>query len=657
MVSNGDIIRQPAPDARSTSRLGQYLTWLENERGLHFDDYESLWQWSVDDLDGFWDSLWDHFDVDAEGKRGPVLGRREMPGAEWFPESTINFGGEIIRKLEARPDALAFISVSQTRETTQMTNAELLDLIARVRRGLIELGVGRGDRVVAIMPNIPETAAAWFACASLGAIWASCAPEFGPQAVIDRFGQLDPTVLLTVDGYHFGDRDIDIRDRVAAVREAIPTIEHTVALDYNGRAVANSTPWATFTAELGDLAAVPLPFAHPLCVLFSSGTTGLPKAIVHGHGGLTLEISKNCALSWDIGPGDRLMFFSTTAWMMWNGTVAALLVGATVITIDGNPMYPDLEAQWRIAAETGTTVLGLGPAYIMGCAKAGLEPTEAFDLSSVRLLVSGGAPMPAEGHVWLDDRFGADAPMILGSGGTDVCTGIVQGNLLVPVYAGEMSARMLGVAVAAYDDDGNEVVGELGEMVITQPMPSMPVAFWGDDDMRRLRSTYFEHYPGVMRFGDWIRFTEHGSSLITGRSDATLNRGGVRIGTAEIYRVVEQRPDVESALIVHLEDDSGGMGELVMFVVPIGRPVDDAFRADLVSQIRTELSPRHGPNTIVEVSDIPLNMTRKKLELPVKKIMRGADPGSVVSRQAMVNPDALDEYIEIARSRTAGSLR
>jgi acetoacetyl-CoA synthetase len=653
-VDDGDVIWEPAPDARSTSRIGAYMDWLASTKGLSFTNYQELWQWSVDDLDGFWGSVWEYFELHSDTPFTAVLASREMPGASWFPGATVNYSGELFRRwADQSPSEVAIVGVSQTRPTVEYTIGDLGDAVGRIRVGLQRLGVSAGDRVVAYMPNIPETAAAFIACASLGAIWASAAPEFGPQAVIDRFGQLEPVVLLTIDGYRYGDKDIDISERVATVRAAIPTIVHTVALSYNGRVLPDAVDWATFTAERAELEAVAVPFDHPLCVLFSSGTTGLPKAIVHGHGGIVIETLKNHVFSWDLGPGDRLMWFSTTAWMMWNALVSTLLTGASIVCIDGNPMYPDLTAQWRIAEATRPTMMGLGPAFIMSCAKQGLTPSAEFDLSSIRSFAAAGSPLPTEGFVWLDEQFGDQAPLNIGSGGTDLCTGIVQGAPILPVYAGEMSAKCLGVAAYAFDANGESVIGELGELVITKPMPTMPVKFWGDDDnMTRYRATYYEQYPGVMRFGDWVKFTERGSSIITGRSDATLNRSGVRIGTAEIYRIVEQHGTVNDSLVVHVEDPDGGVGELVLFVaLAEGRPLDEGLRNELAVAIRSALSPRHVPDTMVAVRGVPRNLTGKKLELPVKKILQGADPASVVSLEAMADSSTLDDYIAFAASR------
>jgi acetoacetyl-CoA synthetase len=653
MIADGDIIREPTAEVIDKAKLTAYMGWLKAERGLPFASYYDLWQWSVDDIDAFWRSIWDYFGVASSTPVGATLGRREMPGAQWFPGTNVNYVGEYLRAAAGRDNDLAVIGESQTREQVTYAYAQLNDLIGRVRAGLVRLGVQKGDRVVAYMPNIPEVVAAFFAVASLGAIWASAAPEFGPQAVIDRFAQLEPKVILTVDGYRYGDKEIDISERVATIRAAMPTVDHVVSLPYLHGPVANTVAWSEFTSEPGPIDPVPVPFDHPLMVLFSSGTTGLPKAIVHGHGGTIIEAHKNHVFSWDLGPGDRMMWFTTTAWMMWNALVSVLLTGASIICLDGNPMWPDMQNQWRVAERLRPTVMGLGPAFVMGLIKAGLSPADEFDLSSLRMLSAAGSPMPTEGFVWLDEQFGDHAPLYVGSGGTDVCTGLVQGYPTVPVYAGEISAKVLGVAAYAYDEDGNSVVGELGELVITKPMPSMPVRFYGDDEqMSRYRATYYEQYPGVMRFGDWIRFSEHGTSVITGRSDATLNRGGVRIGTAEIYRVVEQLAEVVDSVVVHLEDHSGGMGELVLFVHPAPGHTVAESESLIRRSIREALSPRHVPDTVVEVVGVPRNLTGKKLELPVKKILQGADVDAVVSRQAMANPSTLDAYIDFARSRS-----
>ena len=648
----GTLLWTPPADIRSRSRVGHYMDWLAETRGLQLDGHEALWEWSVTDLEGFWGSLWEHFDVRSSATYDRVLGERRMPGASWFPGARLNYAEHIVGSGRFDPSKVAVLARSQTRGPQQLSYGELCDQVARARAGLRRLGVGPGDRVVAYLPNIPETLVAFLACASLGAVWASCAAEFGERSVIDRFAQIEPKVLLAISGYRYGDKAVDRREQVAAIRAAMPTVEHVVHVPYGPDALDESIEWSDLIASHEPLAFEQVPFDHPLYVLFSSGTTGLPKAIIHGHGGILLEHLKNHGLSWDLGPEDRLMWFTTTAWMMWNALVSSLLVGTSIVMLDGNPMFPDLDQQWRLAMETEATVLGLSPGYIAACRKLGTKPTERYDLSRLRQICCAGSPLPPEGAAWIVDQFGAEVMLNNGSGGTDVCSGIVQGNPLVPVWAGEISARCLGVKTAAFDEDGRSVIGELGELVITEPMPSMPVGFWNDPGDERYRSTYFEFYPGVWRQGDWIRFTERGSCVITGRSDATLNRGGVRLGTGEFYEVVEDIGPVVDSVVVHLEDPDGGMGELLLFVVlEPGRELDQQLRAEIASVLRTSLSPRHTPDLIVQMPSVPRSLTGKKLELPVKRILQGAAIDAVASRDALADPSALDGYAAFARER------
>jgi acetoacetyl-CoA synthetase len=644
---SSEMLWEPPVDVRETTRIGRFLTWLEHERGLQFETYDELHRWSVDDLDGFWSAIWEHFGVRGSYER--VLGRREMPGAEWFPGASLNYAEHAVTGPD---DDIAVLAYSQTRDRVELTWAQLRDQVARARAGLQRLGVGRGDRVVAYLPNIPETLVAFLATASLGAVWASCAPEFGARSVVDRFGQIEPTVLLAVAGYGYGSKDVDRREQVAEIRAALPTLRHVVHVPYGGNTLPDSMPWTELFAEPAALTFEPVPVSHPLCVLFSSGTTGKPKAIVHSHGGILLEHLKNHALSWDLGPGDRILWFSTTAWMMWNALVSSLLVGASIVMIDGNPLHPDIRWQWRLAAETGATLMGASPGFLMACRTEGVELAKEFDLSRLRQIGAAGSPLPPEGYRWVRDQL-PGVLLNVGSGGTDVCSGIVQGSPLQPVWAGEISGPCLGVDAQAFDADGKPVVGELGELVITAPMPSMPVGFWGDDGSR-YRDTYFDVYPGVWRHGDWVRFSDAGSAVIAGRSDATLNRGGVRLGTAEFYRVVEELPEVVDSLVVHLEDPAGGNGELLLYVrLRDGVQLDDALRRRISTALRTELSPRHIPDGITAVPVVPHNRTGKKLELPVKKILLGAAPDDVASRDVLADPTALDAFVAL-RGATGG---
>jgi acetoacetyl-CoA synthetase len=646
--AEGAVLWSPPADVRETTEIGRYLGWLERERGLAFAGWDDLWRWSVDDLQGFWSSIWEFFEVKAHAPYDAVLSGEAMPGATWFPGARLNFAEHLVGRDEDAAE-VAILSRSQTRNPVELTFADLREQVARARAGLVRLGVGPGDRVAAFTPNIPETLVAFAATASLGAVWASCAPELGPRSVIDRLAQLEPTVLLAVGGYGFRDRLVDRRDEVAAIRAALPTLRQVVHVPYGGFLLEDAVSWDELVAEPGPPEFLPVAFDHPLFVLFSSGTTGPPKAIVHGHGGILLELLKAHAFSWDLKPGGRLLWFSTTSWMMWNALVAALLVRSSIVMLDGDPMWPDIDWQWRVAEATRPSFMGVSPTFLMACRKAGLKPGREHDLSSIRVFGTAGSPLPAEGYRYVYDQLGPDVLLINGSGGTDVCSGIVGGSSLVPVYEGEISGRLLGVATDAFDLDGKPVVGELGELVITRPMPSMPVGLWGDDDGSAYRSSYFDMFPGIWRQGDWISFSERGSCVVTGRSDATLNRGGVRLGTGEFYSAIEELPEITDSLVVHLEDDEGGAGELVLFVVLAeGVTLDDDLQAGIARTLRTQLSPRHVPDTIRAVPAIPRTLTGKKLETPVKRLLRGEPIESVASRDSLLDPTALDLFATIA---------
>ncbi|MFD4323276.1 acetoacetate--CoA ligase [Nocardioides sp. NPDC058538] len=649
-IEQGDVVWTPPANVLSTSRVGEFLAWLARERDLEMTTHEQLWRWSVTDLDGFWSAVWEFFEVQTHAPYDTVLASREMPGARWFPGALLNYAEHALGTDED-VDRVAVLGRSQTRDDVELTFGDLRDQVARARAALEKLGVRRGDRVAGYLPNIPEALVAYLATVSLGATWASCASEFGPRSVIDRFAQIEPVVLLVAGGYGYGAKEIDRSSQVAEIRAELPSVRHVVDVEYGPHRIEDALSWTSLLgAEDGaELAFEPVPFDHPLVVLFSSGTTGRPKAIVHGHGGILLEHLKNHALSWDMGPKDRMLWFSTTAWMMWNALVSSLLVRSSIVMVDGNPMHPDLTWQWRLAASTGATVMGASPGFVMACRKDGVELKDLGDLR-VRVLGSAGAPLPPEGYAWLRDQL-PGAQINVGSGGTDVCSGIVQNNPLLPVYAGEISGRCLGVDAHAYDELGRAVTGTLGELVITSPMPSMPVGFWGDSDGSRYRDAYFDHYPGVWRHGDWILFHDNGSCHVAGRSDATLNRGGVRLGTAEFYRVAEEVDGVADSLVVHLEDPDGGNGELLLFVVTDeGTRLDDPLRARLVRALRSALSPRHIPDQVIAVPAVPRNLTGKKLELPAKRILQGVRPEDVASRDALADPASLDPFVALATS-------
>jgi acetoacetyl-CoA synthetase len=637
--SEDKVIWEPPPDVRTTTTVGRYLAALQAERGLEFATYEDLWRWSVEDLDGFWSSVWSFFDVQAAEPYQAVLRHPEMPGTEWFPGARLNYAARALATTGAAP---AVIVRSQSRPPAELSWDELRDQVGRCRAGLLRLGVSRGDRVAAYLPNGPEALVAFLAAASLGAIWASCPPEFGVRSVLDRFGQLDPVLLLVVRRYCYGSKLVERSSELDEIVAALPSVRTVVDVD---------TDWDELLAQPGELAFDDVPFDHPLYVLFSSGTTGLPKAIVHGHGGILLEHLKALALHHDLGPGDRFFWFSTTGWMMWNFLVSGLCVGSTIVLFDGDPGWPDLGALWHMAAETGTTVFGVSAPFLLSCRRAGLEPRRCGDLSALRSVGSTGAPLPEEGFDWVHEQL-PDVWLTSVSGGTDVCTGFVGGSPLVLVVSGEISCRYLGARVEAFDETGRSVVGEEGELVVTAPMPSMPVGFWGDPDGSRLIDAYFTRYPGVWCHGDWLRITERGSCIISGRSDATLNRGGVRLGSSEFYAVVEAVPEVADSLVVHLEDPAGGAGRLVLFVaLADGADLNAGLIDRIAGTLRSMLSPRHVPDDVHAVPAIPRTHSGKKLEVPVKRILRGSPPAQVVSEGALADPSALDAFVDITRYR------
>jgi acetoacetyl-CoA synthetase len=642
-----NVLWQPPEDVRERTRIGEYLRWTERERNRAFATYDELWQWSVDEVGAFWASVWDYFDL---GERpSDVLPDAAMPDARWFPGVRLNYAERALRLAGRADDDVVIVARSQTRPPSSMTAAELRDAVARVGAGLRRLGVGSGDRVAAYLPNIPEATVALLATASLGANWSSCAPEFGTRSVVDRFAQIEPKVLLTIDGYRYGDRDVDRTAEVAAIRAALPSLSAVVCVPYLGIGLEDSLQWDSLLSEPSELAFEPVDFDHPLYILYSSGTTGLPKPIVHRHGGILLEHLKIHALHHDLGPADRFFWFTTTGWMMWNYLVSGLLVDSTIVLFDGSPAHPSLDALWRLADETQMTYFGTSAPFLMACRKAGLTPGATFDLSRLRGIGSTGAPLPAEGFRWVYSAIGSSLQLQSVSGGTDVCTAFVGASPLVPVWEGEISCRHLGCAVEAFTPSGLPVVGSQGELVLTRPMPSMPAAFWNDRAGARYREAYFAEFPGVWRHGDWITITPRGSCVISGRSDATLNRGGVRVGTAEFYAVVEGFPEIADSVVLHLEDTD----ELLLFVaLAPGASLDAGLRDRLRSRLRSELSPRHVPDRIEAVPGVPRTLSGKKLEVPLKRILTGADPEIAASRGSLANPEALDAFVALAGSRT-----
>ena len=641
----------PSPERIERAALTRYARWLRDERGVDLPDgdYDALWRWSVDRLDDFWASIWDFFEVEASEPYERVLGRRDMPGAEWFPGARLNYAQHVFRG--ERADEVALRHASELREPGEWTWDELRARTAAIAAGLKRLGVGPGDRVVAYMPNIPEAVAAFLAAASIGAIWSSCSPDFGLRSVVDRFAQIEPKVLLAVDGYRYGGRDFDRCDVLSAAVAEMPTLEHVVVLPYLGcGSIRDAKPWSVLEADPDALHFEQVAFDHPLWVLYSSGTTGLPKPIVHGHGGILLEQLKKMHLHVDAQPGDRVFWFTTTGWMMWNFLVGVLLTGASIVLYDGNPGTPDMGVLWNLAEETGVTCFGTSASYIASCMKAGVEPASGRDLSSLDRVGSTGSPLSPEGFAWVYEKLGADTWLFSTSGGTDVCTAFVGGVPTLPVYLGELQGRSLGARVESWDEDGKPLVGEVGELVIVEPMPSMPLFFWGDEDGSRLRESYFDMYPGVWRHGDWIEITERGTAIIYGRSDSTINRGGIRMGTSEIYRAVLSIDDVVDALVVDVPREGADAWMPLFVVLREGASLSDELVAEIKRRIREDCSPRHTPNEVRQIAEVPRTLSGKVLEVPVKRILMGQPADRAASRDSLANPAALDYFVELAGS-------
>jgi acetoacetyl-CoA synthetase len=656
-----EILWAPTPEMVERSQLTRYIRWLAENRDLHFDGYHDVWRWSVTEIEEFWGTLWEYFEVISDEPYEQVLAERTMPGARWFEGASLNYAEHIFRGKDEHEVAVVY--ASELRELSELRWGELREQVAQVREGLRALGVSKGDRVVAYLPNGPEALIAFLATASLGAIWSSCSPDFGPGSIIDRFAQIEPKVMFAVDGYRYGGKDFDRMEVVADVAAQIPSLGRVIVVPYLSASPELSTleerpktPRPMTWGQLADLGqGVQLqfervPFDHPLWVLYSSGTTGLPKAIVHGHGGILMEQLKKGFLHLDAQPGDRLFWFTTTGWMMWNFLIGVLLTDASIVLYDGNPAYPDMGVLWDLAERTSETSFGTSAAYIAACMNDGVEPGKDRDLSRLRSVGSTGSPLSPEGFDWIYEHVGADTWLFSTSGGTDVCTAFVGGVPILPVYKGELQGRALGAKVEAFDEDGNSVVDEVGELVITEPMPSMPVFFWGDEDGSRYRASYFEMYPGIWRHGDWIEITSRGTAIIFGRSDSTINRGGIRMGTAEIYRAIAEIPDVLDSLVVDVPRP-GTEGWMPLFVVlREGAELDDDLSGEIKRRIREQCSPRHVPNEIFQIAEIPRTLSGKVLEVPVKRILMGEPPEKAASRDSLANPAALDYFTELASS-------
>jgi len=674
----GAVLATPTETDIELARISGYAHWLTANQGVRTDgSYRALWQWSVDEPAAFWSSIWDYFGVLGSRGDGPALDGGPMPDVTWFRGAEINYARNALRAAGTDPARTAMVYRSEAGHDGSLSYGELDEQVAIVRSALVALGVRAGDRVAAYLPNSPQALIGLLAAASLGAIWTSCSPDFGPRAVIDRFAQVTPKVLIAVDGYVYGGKRFDRRDEVAAIAAALPGLRCVIMVDYVGaEGAAQSlpvpvTPWSALADLAGrdpagrNLTATgaglrtefaDVPFDHPLWVLYSSGTTGLPKPIVHGHGGIVLEHLKALCLHQDIGPGDVFFWYTTTGWMMWNYLAGALLAGATAVSFDGSAAHPGTDVLWRLAAEVGVTYFGTGAPYLVACMKAGLRPGAEHDLSGLRGIGSTGSPLPPEGFDWvyaaIADPAAAtrepDRSLVLGSfsGGTDMCTGFVGPCPLLPVRSGIIAGPCLGARVEAFDGAGRSVVGEVGELVLTAPMPSMPVGFWGDETGERYAASYFAQYPGIWRHGDWIMILPDGGCVIYGRSDATLNRGGVRMGTSEFYRIVEELPEVTDSLVI----DTGTLGTegrlLLYLVLAPGVSLDDELTRRIRALLRSALSPRHVPDEIHQVPGVPRTLSGKKLEVPVRKILAGTPVGEAADPDSLANPDVLAYYAQ-----------
>ncbi|MFE3165443.1 acetoacetate--CoA ligase [Streptomyces sp. NPDC059224] len=655
------LLWTPDPARAASSRLSAFQQFAAAHHGAPQTAglspqaaYATLHRWSVERLEDFWRAVTEWFDVRFTRPPTTVLSSTAMPGARWFPEATLNYAEHALRHGEDSniADTPAIIHVDErTPEPVATTWSELRRQVGSVSAELRALGVRPGDRVAAYVPNIPQAVVALLATAAVGAVWTSCAPDFGARSVLDRFQQIEPVVLFAVDGYRYGGKEHDRRAVVKELRDELPSVRQVVHIPVLGFAApAGAREWEGLTAAPAEPVFEQLPFDHPLWVLYSSGTTGLPKAIVHSHGGITVDHLKQAGLHLDLGPGDRFFWYTSTGWMMWNYLLAGLLVGASIVTYDGSPGYPAADAQWRVAADTGTNVFGTSAAYVMACGKAGVHPGQDLDLADLRAIGITGSPLPPDGFRWIYDEISADIWLVSVSGGTDVCGSFVGGVPTLPVHLGEIQAPNLGVAVESWSQDGKRVVDEVGELVVTRPTPSMPLYFWSDPDDQRYRDSYFAMFPGVWRHGDWITHTSRGTVVIHGRSDSTLNRQGVRMGSSDIYEVVERMPQIKESLVIGLEQPDGGYWMPLFVVLAQGTTLDDDLRAAISNALRTKLSPRHVPDEIIAVPAVPHTLTGKRIEVPVKRILAGTPVDQAVNPGSLENPEALRVFEQYRRT-------
>ncbi|WP_243292162.1 acetoacetate--CoA ligase [Bacillus sp. FJAT-47783] len=651
----GKLLWEPSEQLQKGYNVNAFMGWLSEMRGLSFQTYHDLWEWSVTDIEGFWSALWHFYDIQAKTPYEEVLVERKMPGAKWFKGATLNYAEHIFRN--HCDGKAAVIYETELRSQGSLTWDELKKNTAAVAEHLKSIGVKPGDRVVAYASNIHETLIAFLACASIGAIWSSCSPEFGIMSVIDRFKQIEPKVLFAVDGYRYGGKDYNRVDVVKKIQEELPSLQETIVIPYLNDSpkveeLHEATLWDTIIAKNKDatLTFEPVPFHHPLWILYSSGTTGKPKAIVQSQGGILLEHLKLAGLQIDLKKDDRFFWYTTTGWMMWNVVVSGLLTGATVLLYDGNPGYPNNDTLWKFAESTKMTVFGTSASFITVCMKADVKPKDRFDLSSLKSIGSTGSPLPTSGFEWVYDQVKEDIWLFSTSGGTDLCTAFVGGAPYLPVHAGELQACALGASVKAFNDKGEELIDDIGELVITEPMPSMPIYFWNDENNERYKDSYFDVYPGIWRHGDFIKKTSKGSCIIYGRSDATINRGGIRMGTSEIYSALERIPEISDSLVVDIPISSEQSYMPLFVVLKEGEQLTDDVKARINQAIRQSCSPRHVPNEIFRIKELPKTLNGKKLEVPIKKILMGTPVDKAVNMGSLLNPETLQYFEEFQKN-------
>jgi acetoacetyl-CoA synthetase len=646
-----ETVRQlwsPSVTLKRDANLTHYMKWLNKNRGLSFSDYHSLWEWSVNQVDDFWKSLWAYFEILHDGTYTSVRSSHPMPHVQWFAGTKLNYAEHIFRKATSDHPAIIFKSESTALKTISWN--ELRDQVTSLQHFLKQHGVTTGDRIAAYIPCIPEASVGLLASASLGAIWSSCSPDFGTNAVIDRFAQIEPKVLIAVDRYSYNGKVFDKSEVIRDLIKAMPSLECVIVIsDKNKLSYERpSSSWTDVMKEKGTgLEFIRVPFGQPLWVLYSSGTTGLPKAIMHSQGGILLEQLKYGTFHNDFKPGERCFWYTTTGWMMWNYIHGSLLAGGTMVLYDGSPAFPELNVLWKFCAEAEINHFGTSAGFLLANLKEDIRPS-TYALSSLRSIGSTGSTLPPEGFDYVYEHVKKDLWLASMSGGTDVCSAFVGGNPTWPVYTGEIQCRALGCKLEAFNEKGQPVIDEVGEMVITEPMPSMPVSFWNDPDFIRYRESYFEMFPGVWRHGDWTKITQRHGVIIYGRSDATLNRGGVRIGTSEVYRAVDKVKEVKDSLIICLEKERGEFWMPLFVVMQEGHVLDDEIKKKINTTIRSEYSPRHVPDEIIAVPDIPYTISGKKTETPVKKVLMGKDPKEVVNAGALKNPASMEFFITLA---------